>query len=104
MQPVQKTGEIPQVLFLDTVVLPVVVQRLCLGYVSTENCGVSAVAVLTWWSMPLFMQFIDGYGRPCNPAATLGLPLEVPQTQFIASAGGHSSCRDRGLSARAWRR
>ena len=27
----QKTGEIPQVLFLDTVVLPVVVQRLVLG-------------------------------------------------------------------------
>ena len=65
--------------------------------VSTENCGISAVAVLTWWSMPLFMQFIDGYGRPCDPAVTLGLPLEVPQTQFIARVDGHSSCRDRGL-------
>ena len=50
--------------------------------------------------MSLFMQFIDGYGRPCAYAATLGLLLEVPQTQFIARAGGHSSCREFGLSAR----
>ena len=53
--------------------------------------------VLTRWSMSLFTQFIDGYGRPCAFAPTSGLSLEVPQTQFIARAGGHSSCRDRGF-------
>ena len=47
--------------------------------------------------MSLFTQFIDGYGRPCAYAATSGLSLEVPQTQFIARAGGHSSYRDSGL-------
>ena len=47
--------------------------------------------------MSLFMQFIDGCGRPCAYAATSGLSLEVPQTQFIARAGGHSSYRDSGL-------
>ena len=36
-------------------------------------------------------------GRPCAYAATSGLSLEVPQTQFIARAGGHSSYRDSGL-------
>ena len=56
---VQKTDEIPQVVFLDTVETPVVVQRQVLGYDSAENCGISAVAVLTRWSMSLFMQFID---------------------------------------------
>ena len=75
---------------------PLLYNDWCLGYVSKENCGVSAVAVLTWWSMLLFMQFIDGYGRPCDPAATFGLPLEVPQTQFIARAGGSSSAQRQG--------
>ena len=32
----------------------------CLGYDSAENCGISAVAVLTRWSMSLSVQFIDG--------------------------------------------
>ena len=45
-------------------------------------------------SMSLFMQFIDGCGCPC-----VGLLLEVPQTQFIAGAGGLSSFRD-GFSSR----
>ena len=81
---------------------PLLYNDRCLGYASTENCGISAVAVLTRWSMSLFMQFIDGYGRPCAYAATLGLLLEVLQTQFIARAGGHSSCRDRGFSAMVW--
>ena len=84
--------------------LPVVVQRLVLGLRQYRKLWSLAVAVLTWVSMPLFMQFIDGYGRPCDPAAMFGLPLEVSQTQFIARAGGSSSDRDRGLSARAWRR
>ena len=34
--------------------------------------------------MSLLVQFIDGCGCPCAYAATLGLLLEVPQTQFIA--------------------
>ena len=41
--------------------------------------------------MSLFVQF-DGYGRRCDHAATSGLLLEVPQTQFIARVRGHSSC------------
>ena len=83
VQTVQKTGKIPQVLFLDTVET---------RYDSAENCGISAVAVLSRWSMSLFMQFIDGCGRPYAYAVTLGLLLEVPQTQFIARVRGHSSC------------
>ena len=71
---------------------PVVVQRQVLGVDSAENCGISAVAVLTKWSMSLLLQFIDGYGRRCDHAATSGLLLEVPQTQFIARVRGHSSC------------
>ena len=47
--------------------------------------------------MSLFVQFNRRYGRRCDHAATSGLSLEVPQTQFIARAGGHSSCRDSGL-------
>ena len=70
-----------------------------LGYDSAENCGISAVAVLSWWSMSLFMQFIDGCGCPCVFAETAVLLLEVPQTQFIAGAGGLSSFRD-GVSSR----
>ena len=42
--------------------------------------------------MSLFLQFIDGYERPCGHAATSGLPLEVPQIQFIAGVSGHSCC------------
>ena len=38
------------------------------------------------------VQFIDGCGRRCDHAATSGLLLEVPQTQFIARVRGHSSC------------
>ena len=41
--------------------------------------------------MSLFVQFIDDYGRRCDHAATSGLLLEVPQTQFIARVRGHSS-------------
>ena len=38
------------------------------------------------------------YGRRCDHAATSGLSLELPQTQFIATVGGHSSLlRDSGL-------
>ena len=36
-----------------------------LGYDSAENYGISSVTVLSWWSMSLFMQFIDGCGCPC---------------------------------------
>ena len=70
-----------------------------LGYDSAENCGTSAVAMLSWWSMSLFMQFIDGCGCPCVFTGTVGLLLEVPQTQFIAGADGLSSCRV-GVSSR----
>ena len=73
-------------------VTPVVVQRQVLGVDSAEKCGISAVAVLTKWSMSLLAQFIDGYGRRCDHAATSGLLLEVPQTQFIARVRGHSCC------------
>ena len=45
-------------------------------------------------SMSLLVQFIDGFGRPCASAVTFGLLLEVPQSQSIARACGHSSCRD----------
>ena len=76
---------------------PLLYNDRCLGYDSAENCGISAVAVLSWWSMSLFMQFIDGCGRPCAYAVTLGLLLEVLQTQFIARACGHSSYRDSGF-------
>ena len=55
------------------------------------------------WPMSLFVQFIDRCGRRCDHAATLGLLLEVPQTQFIARVGRHSSAhRDGGLSAMVW--
>ena len=47
--------------------------------------------------MSLLVQFIDGCGCPCAYAVTLGLLLEVPQTQFIAGAVGHSSYRDSGF-------
>ena len=92
VQTVQKTDEIPQVVFLDTVETPVVVQRQVLGYDSAENCGISAVAVLTRWSISLLAQFIDKIWTSCDHAPTSGLWLEVPQTQFIARVRGHSSC------------
>ena len=76
---------------------PLLYNDRCLGY-DAENCGISAVAVLTRWSMSLFMQFIDGYGRRCDHAATSGLTLEVPQTQFIARVRGHSSCTTETVS------
>ena len=42
------------------------------------------------------VQFIDGYGRRCDHAATSGLAtVKVPQTQFIAGVGGHSSSQQR---------
>ena len=47
--------------------------------------------------MSLLVQFIDGCGCPCACAVTVGLLLEVPQTQFIAGAGGLSSFRDSGF-------
>ena len=51
------------------------------------------------------VQFIDGYGRRCDHAATSGLVLEVPQTQFIARVGGHSSAHSDGhVFCRVWRR
>ena len=96
VQTVQKTGEIPQMMFSDKVETPVVVQRQVFGVDSAENFGISAVAVLTRWSMSLFMQFIDGYGRRCDHAATSGLVLEVPQTQFIARVGRHCSAHRDG--------
>ena len=34
---------------------------------------------------------LDGYGRRCDHAVTMGLVLEVPQTQFIARVCGPSS-------------
>ena len=39
---------------------PLLYNDRCLGFDSTENCGISAIAVLTRWSMSLFVQFIDG--------------------------------------------
>ena len=60
VQTVQKTGEIPQVLFLDTVVTPVIVQRQVLGLRQYRKLWISAVAVLSRWSMSLVVHFIDG--------------------------------------------
>ena len=69
--------------------MPVVFNDRCL-VLSVQKTAESAVAVLTLWSMSLFVQ-----GR------RLGLLLEVPQTQFIARVRGPSSLqRDGGLSAR----
>ena len=40
-----------------------------------------------------------GCGRRCDHAATLGLATEkVPQTQFIAGVGGHSSAHRDGYA------
>ena len=69
-----------------------------LGVDSAEDCEISAVAVLTKWSMSLFVQFIDGCGRRCDHAATSGLSLEAHQTQFIARVRGHSSCTTETVS------
>ena len=71
---------------------PLLYSDRCLGYDSAENCGISAVAVLTRWSMSLSMPFNDGYGRSCDHAATSGLSLEMPQTRFISRVRGHYSC------------
>ena len=60
------------------------------------------VADSTRWLMSLLVQFIDGCGCPCVFAATVGLLLEVPQTQFIAG-GGLSSFRDVGFYEGWWR-
>ena len=55
------------------------------------------------------VQFIDGCGRPCDHAATSGLAtVKVPQTQFIAGVGGHSSSQRDGYAfrhvfSRVWR-
>ena len=48
------------------------------------------------------VQFIDSYGRPCYHAETV-VTVEVPQFQFIAGAGGHSSSQqmDTRISALA---
>ena len=43
---VQKTGDSPEVQFLDRLDTPVVVQRQAAGFHSAENCGRSAIAVL----------------------------------------------------------
>ena len=64
-----------------------------LGSRRAENCGFSQLQSVRW-SMSLLVQFIDGCGCPCVFAVTVGLLLEVPQTQFIAGAGGLSSFRD----------
>ena len=52
------------------------------------------------------VQFIDGYGRRCDHAATSGLAtVKVPQIQFIDGVSGHSNRhRDGLLSAGLWRR
>ena len=42
----QKTGDSPEVQFLDRLDTPVVVQRQAAGFHSAENCGRSAIAVL----------------------------------------------------------
>ena len=98
MQTVQKTGEIPQVQFL----VKVDDARCCSTTGAevrdrAENGGISAVcSALTRWSMSLLCRFIDGYGRRCDHAATSGLAtVKVPQTQFIAGVGGHSSPQQR---------
>ena len=71
VQTVQKTGEFPQVLFLDRLMTPVVMQRQVLGVDSAENCGSSTVAVLG-----------QGCGHACCCAQLLK-PVEIPQVQFL---------------------
>ena len=61
--------------------------RQCRKLWNFRSC--SAVMVV---DVPV-MQFIDGCGCPCVFAGTVGLWLEVPQTQFIAGVHGLSSCR-----------
>ena len=59
----KKTGEIPQVLFLDRLMTPVVVRRLVPGRDRAENCGGSAVACSDKVvDVPVVQvpQFIDG--------------------------------------------
>ena len=79
MQTVQKTSEIPQVLFLDTVEAPVVHNNRCLGYDSAENCGNSAVAACRF--------FGPGRRHLCRGAETIshGLvqeTIEILQLQY----------------------
>ena len=77
--------------FIDGVDVPVIMQRR--GLLSVLGQGHCMPVVSNdRWSMPLFMQFFDGCGRRCDHAATSGLSLEVPLTQFIARVRGHSSC------------
>ena len=79
VQTVQKTGEIPQVLFLDTVETPVVVQRQVLGLRQCRKLwnfrSCSAVKVV---DVPVYAGR-RRYGRRCDHAASSGLLLEVPQ-------------------------
>ena len=63
-----------------------------MGSRRAENCGVPQLQFSTRWPMSLFVQFIDGYGRRCDHAATSGLLLEVPSDSVIARVRGHSSC------------
>ena len=62
--------------------MPVAFNDRCLG-LSVQKTVDSAVAVLTLWSMSLLCR------------SSLGLLLEVLQTQFIARAGGHSTSQQR---------
>ena len=91
-----KPVEIPQVQFLDEVVFMPVACRQFWGpdvqkTVVFHSCSLDKVADVParavhrrlWMSLCL--------------RSDVGLLLEVPQTQFIAGAGGHSSYRDSGL-------
>ena len=77
--------------------MPVVCNNRCRVVPSAENSRRSrSCSALTIWSMSLLAQFIDGYGRPYDHAATLGLAtVEAPHIQFIARVSGHSSSQQR---------
>ena len=80
--------------FLDNVFgMSVVSNNRCLG-LTVQRTVESTVALLTMWSM-----------SPVCAGRRFGLLLEVPQTQFIARVGRHSSAhRDGRLSPMVWRR
>ena len=75
---VQKTVEIPQLQFLDLVVVPV----LCndkFGTDSAENCGIAAGAA------PVVC------GRPCDRTARSSSPVVRFPCDSVRQSAGHSS-------------
>ena len=94
---VQDTIEILQLQYTDKVVdvccaggdsrAPTVAARRTL-WTRSLTCPLGATTDAV---VDVLAQFIDGCGRPCDHAATFFATLEVPQLQFIAGVGGHSS-------------